>query len=67
MFPETAIRGYDFTDPAQRVPCVDTISGRATDARMPLLRHALRHLIAGKDGRCEIFRVPEDLAQRLSG
>jgi hypothetical protein len=36
--PETAISGYDFTEPAQLAPYVDTIPGRATAALLPVLK-----------------------------
>ena len=38
VFPETAISGYAFADPAQLAPFVDTIPGRATDALLPVLK-----------------------------
>ncbi|WP_353617843.1 nitrilase-related carbon-nitrogen hydrolase [Synechococcus sp. CCAP 1479/9] len=38
VFPETAISGYDFTEPAQLAPYVDTIPGRATAALLPVLK-----------------------------
>jgi predicted amidohydrolase len=38
VFPETAISGYDFADPAQLAPFVDTIPGRATAALLPVLK-----------------------------
>jgi len=38
VFPETAISGYDFADPAQLAPSVDTIPGRASDALLPVLK-----------------------------
>jgi predicted amidohydrolase len=38
VFPETAISGYAFADPAQLAPFVDTIPGRATAALLPVLK-----------------------------
>lgn len=58
VFPETAISGYDFTDPAQLAPFVDTIPGRATDALLPLLRRTGMYLsvgIAEKDPSTGLF------------
>ena len=47
VFPETAISGYDFTDPAQLAPFVDTIPGRATDALLPVLKRTGMHMSVG--------------------
>ena len=58
VFPETAISGYDFTDPAQLAPFVDTIPGRATDALLPVLKRTGMHMsvgIAEKDANTGIF------------
>ena len=58
VFPETAISGYDFTDPAQLAPFVDTIPGRATDALLPVLKRTGMHMsvgIAEKDAKTGIF------------
>jgi predicted amidohydrolase len=58
VFPETAISGYAFSDPAQLAPFVDTIPGRATDALLPLLRRTGMYLsvgIAEKDTRTGLF------------
>jgi predicted amidohydrolase len=58
VFPETAISGYNFADPAQLAPFVDTIPGRATDALLPLLRRTGMYMsigIAEKDATTGIF------------
>ena len=58
VFPETAISGYDFTDPAQLAPFVDTIPGRATDALLPVLKRTGMLMsvgIAEKDSTTGIF------------
>ncbi|MCP9815103.1 carbon-nitrogen hydrolase family protein [Synechococcus sp. GreenBA-s] len=58
VFPETAISGYDFTDPAQLAPFVDTIPGRATDALQPVLKRTGMIVsvgIAEKDANTGIF------------
>jgi len=58
VFPETAISGYDFTDPAQLAPFVDTIPGRATAALLPVLKRTGMLLsvgIAEKDASTGIF------------
>ena len=58
VFPETAISGYDFTDPAQLAPFVDTIPGRATAALLPVLKRTGMLLsvgIAEKDATTGIF------------
>jgi predicted amidohydrolase len=58
VFPETAISGYDFTDPAQLAPFVDTIPGRATEALLPVLRRTGMYLsvgIAEKDTATGLF------------
>jgi predicted amidohydrolase len=58
VFPETATSGYDFSDPAQLAPFVDTIPGRATDALLPLLRRTGMYLsvgIAEKDTGTGLF------------
>lgn len=58
VFPETAISGYDFTDPAQLAPFVDTIPGRATDALLPVLKRTGMLMsvgIAEKDANTGIF------------
>ena len=58
VFPETAISGYDFTDPAQLAPFVDTIPGRATDALLPVLKRTGMYMsvgIAEKDTDTGIF------------
>lgn len=58
VFPETAISGYDFTDPAQLAPFVDTIPGRATDALQPVLKRTGMIMsvgIAEKDANTGIF------------
>jgi predicted amidohydrolase len=58
VFPETAISGYAFADPAQLAPFVDTIPGRATEALLPVLRRTGMHMsvgIAEKDAITGIF------------
>ena len=58
VFPETAISGYDFANPAQLAPYVDTIPGRATDALQPLLKRTGMYLsvgIAEKDLETGLF------------
>lgn len=58
VFPETAISGYDFADPAQLAPYVDTIPGRATAALQPLLKRSGMYLsvgIAEKDIETGLF------------
>ncbi|MCP9883146.1 carbon-nitrogen hydrolase family protein [Cyanobium sp. Alchichica 3B3-8F6] len=58
VFPETAISGYDFADPAQLAPFVDTIPGRATDALLPVLKRTgliMSVGIAEKDAYTGIF------------
>ncbi|MCP9777283.1 carbon-nitrogen hydrolase family protein [Cyanobium sp. Tous-M-B4] len=58
VFPETAISGYDFADPAQLAPFVDTIPGRATDALLPVLKRTGMLMsvgIAEKDAYTGIF------------
>lgn len=58
VFPETAISGYDFADPAQLAPYVDTIPGRATAALQPLLKRTGMYLsvgIAEKDLKTGLF------------
>ncbi len=58
VFPETAISGYDFADPAQLAPFVDTIPGRATDALLPVLKRTGMVMsvgIAEKDANTGIF------------
>jgi predicted amidohydrolase len=58
VFPETAISGYDFADPAQLAPFVDTIPGRATDALLPVLKRTgliMSVGIAEKDANTGIF------------
>ena len=58
VFPETAISGYDFADPAQLAPFVDTIPGRATDALLPVLKRTGMLMsvgIAEKDANTGIF------------
>lgn len=58
VFPETAISGYDFADPSQLAPYVDTIPGRATNALQPLLKRTGMYLsvgIAEKDVETGLF------------
>ena len=58
VFPETAISGYDFSDPAQLAPYVDTIPGRATNALLPVLKRTgliMSVGIAEKDASTGIF------------
>ena len=58
VFPETAISGYDFADPAQLAPFVDTIPGRATAALLPVLKRTGMLMsvgIAEKDANTGIF------------
>ena len=58
VFPETAISGYDFADPAQLAPFVDTIPGRATEALLPVLKRTGMLMsvgIAEKDANTGIF------------
>jgi len=58
VFPETAISGYNFADPSQLAPYVDTIPGRATDALQPLLKRTGMYLsvgIAEKDPETGLF------------
>lgn len=58
VFPETAISGYDFANPAQLAPFVDTIPGKATDALLPLLKRTGMYMsvgIAEKDLDTGIF------------
>jgi len=58
VFPETAISGYDFADPAQLAPSVDTIPGRATDALLPVLKRTgliMSVGIAEKDASTGIY------------
>lgn len=58
VFPETAISGYDFSDPAQIAPYVDTIPGRATNALLPVLKRTGMYMsvgIAEKDSVTGIF------------
>lgn len=58
VFPETAISGYAFADPAQLAPFVDTIPGRATEALLPVLKRTGMVMsvgIAEKDASTGIF------------
>ncbi|MCP9832796.1 MULTISPECIES: nitrilase-related carbon-nitrogen hydrolase [unclassified Cyanobium] len=58
VFPETAISGYDFSDPAQLAPYVDTIPGRATAALLPVLKRTgliMSVGIAEKDATTGLF------------
>ncbi|WP_323356363.1 carbon-nitrogen hydrolase family protein [Cyanobium gracile] len=58
VFPETAISGYDFSEPAQLAPYVDTIPGRATAALLPVLKRTgliMSVGIAEKDAITGIF------------
>jgi predicted amidohydrolase len=58
VFPETAISGYDFADPAQLAPFVDTIPGRASAALLPVLKRTGMLMsvgIAEKDANTGIF------------
>ena len=58
VFPETAISGYDFADPAQLAPFADTIPGRATAALLPVLKRTGMLMsvgIAEKDANTGIF------------
>jgi len=58
VFPEAAISGYDFSDPAQLAPYVDTIPGRATDALLPVLKRTGMYMsvgIAEKDASTGVF------------
>jgi predicted amidohydrolase len=42
VFPETAVSGYLFSDPAQIAPYLDTIPGKTTAALLPILaRHGM--------------------------
>ncbi|MEB3330952.1 MAG: nitrilase-related carbon-nitrogen hydrolase [Synechococcaceae cyanobacterium] len=47
VFPETALSGYAFADPAQLAPFVDTVPGRTTAALLPLLRRTGLHMSVG--------------------
>lgn len=58
VFPETAISGYDFANPAQLAPFVDTIPGQATAALLPVLKRTGLYMsvgIAEKDSATGIF------------
>jgi predicted amidohydrolase len=58
VFPETVISGYNFSDPSQLAPFVDTIPGRATDALLPLLKRSGMYIsvgIAEKDTHTGLF------------
>ena len=64
VFPEAAISGYDFSDPAPLAPYVDTIPGRATDALLPVLKRTGMYLsvgIAEKDASTSAFYHTEVL------
>ena len=51
VFPETALSGYDFSDPAQLAPFVDTIPGRTTAAVLPVLKRSGMYVSVGMPRR----------------
>jgi predicted amidohydrolase len=47
VFPETALSGYLFSDPAQIAPFLDTIPGKTTAALLPVLARAGMYMSVG--------------------
>jgi predicted amidohydrolase len=47
VFPEAAVSGYLFSDPAQIAPFLDTIPGKTTAALLPILAHAGMYMSVG--------------------
>ena len=58
VFPETALSGYDFSNPAQLAPYTDTIPGKTTAAVLPLLKRSGMYMsvgIAERDSSTGLF------------
>ncbi len=47
VFPETAVSGYLFSDPAQIAPYLDTIPGKTTAALLPILARTGMYMSVG--------------------